>query len=99
MLERRKRKQDAFVQTKEYDEDAYERATDKAEDEELERGFVSEDVQRLLDEQAMQAMQTQQNQQAMQTQQNQQDDGDAEKSEENKKEEEKEEKKESKETE
>lgn len=75
MLERRKRKQDAFVQTKEYDEDAYERATDKAEDEELERGFVSEDVQRLLDEQAMQT------QQAMQA------DGDAEKSEEKKEEE------------
>ena len=91
MLERRKRKQDAFVQTKEYDEDAYERATDRAEDEELERGFVSEDVQRLLDEQAMQ---TQQAMQAQQAQQAMQADGDAEKSEEKKEEE-----KESKETE
>lgn len=53
VLEKRKKKAEAFVQTKEYDESAYEQATNEAEDEELEKGFLSEDVQRFLDEQAM----------------------------------------------
>lgn len=54
MLEKKTKKTaEAFVETKQFTEDAYEQATNEAEDEELEKGFVSEDVQRFLDEQEM----------------------------------------------
>ena len=53
VLEKRKKKAEAFVETKTFDESAYEQATNEAEDEELEKGLVSEEVQRFFDEQEM----------------------------------------------
>ena len=54
VLEKKTKKTaEALVETKQFTEDAYEQATNEAEDEELEKGFVSEDVQRFLDEQEM----------------------------------------------
>ena len=52
MLEKKKRKEkEAYVETKEFSADAYEQATNALEDEELEKGFVSEDVENFLEEQ------------------------------------------------